>query len=53
MEEGRSRVYLTNRSDDPRLNKALIKFLATHFFVEKNRVSMISGADRVVQVMKG
>ena len=56
MEEGRSRVYLTNKSDDPKLNKALIKFLAAHFYVEPNRVSIITGEnkrEKLAQVMKG
>ena len=55
MEEGRSRVYLEADSDIPKLNKALIKFLAAHFYVEKSMVSIISGADRrekLIQVRK-
>jgi uncharacterized protein YggU (UPF0235/DUF167 family) len=56
MEEGRSRVYLAISLKDPNSNKALIKFLSGHFFVPKNRISIISGLDKrekLVQVMKG
>lgn len=56
QEEGRSRVYLAIPADDPNSNKALIKFLAAHFYVKKNMISIISGLDRrekLVQVLKG
>ena len=56
QEEGRSRVYLTVPTDGPKLNRALIKFLAAHFYVEEDSVSIITGEDRrekLVQVMKG
>jgi len=56
MEPGRSRVYLTIPTTDPNSNKALIKFLAAHFYVKKNRISIISGANRrekLVDVIKG
>jgi uncharacterized protein YggU (UPF0235/DUF167 family) len=55
-EEGRSRVYLMIPPDNAKLNKGLIKFLATHFYVEKNKVSIITGQekrDKLVQVLKG
>jgi len=55
MEEGRSRVYLTIPLDDPHPDKALIKFLAAHFFVDKKMISVITGKDRrekLVQVTK-
>lgn len=56
QEEGRSRVYLTLPSNDPRTNKVLIKFLAAHFYVKKNMISIINGLDKrekLVQVLKG
>jgi len=56
QEEGRSRVYLTIPINDPNPDKALIKFLAAHFYVKKNMVSIITGQDRrekLVQVVKG
>jgi uncharacterized protein YggU (UPF0235/DUF167 family) len=56
QEEGRSRVYLTMPINDPHPNKALIKFLAAHFYVKKNMISIISGEDKrekLVQVIKG
>jgi len=56
MEEGRSRVYLMIPINDPNPDKALIKFLAAHFYVKKNMVSIITGQDRrekLVQVVKG
>jgi uncharacterized protein YggU (UPF0235/DUF167 family) len=56
MEEGRSRVYLTIPIKDKNPDKALIKFLAAHFYVKKNMISIISGQDRrekLVQVLKG
>jgi hypothetical protein len=43
LEEGRSRVYLTAPAVEGKANKALIKFLAAHFRVKKNMVSIISG----------
>jgi len=55
MEEGRSRVYLTIPLDDPHPDKALIKFLAAHFYVDKKMISVITGKDRrekLVQVTK-
>lgn len=56
QEEGRSRVYLTMPVNDPNPNKVLIKFLAAHFYVEKNMVSIISGEnkrEKLIQVLKG
>ena len=56
QEEGRSKVYLTIPNDDPNPNKALIKFLAAYFYVKKNMISIITGADKrekLVNVMKG
>ena len=55
MEEGRSRVYLAIPLDDPHPDKALIKFLAAHFYVDKKMISVITGKDRrekLVQVTK-
>jgi len=56
QEEGRSRVYLTMPINDPNPNKVLLKFLAAHFCVNKNVISIISGEDKrekLVQVIKG
>jgi uncharacterized protein YggU (UPF0235/DUF167 family) len=56
MEEGMSRVYLTLSNKDPKTNKTLIKFLAAHFNVKKNRISIISGLDKrekLIDVIKG
>ena len=56
MEEGRSRVYLNIPINDPNPNKALIKFLAAHFYVEKRMVSIINGEnkrEKLIQVLKG
>jgi uncharacterized protein YggU (UPF0235/DUF167 family) len=56
MEEGRSRVYLMIPINDPNPNKALIKFLAAHFYVKKNMISIITGENRrekLIQVLKG
>ncbi len=56
QEEGMSRVYLTIPSDDPNPNKALIKFLAAHFCVKKNRVSIETGEnkrEKLVHIIKG
>jgi uncharacterized protein YggU (UPF0235/DUF167 family) len=55
QEEGRSRVYLMIPTDGPKLNRALIKFLAAHFNVEANKVSIETGENRrekLVNVMK-
>jgi uncharacterized protein YggU (UPF0235/DUF167 family) len=56
MEEGRSRVYLAIPTKDPNPNKALIKFLAAHFCVKKNKISIITGENRrekLISVTKG
>ena len=56
MEEGRSRVYLAIPIKDPNPNKALIKFLAAHFYVKKNMIIIITGENRrekLIQVLKG
>jgi uncharacterized protein YggU (UPF0235/DUF167 family) len=56
QEEGMSRVYLATTRNDPNPNKALIKFLAAHFYVKKNMVKIITGADKrdkLINVMKG
>jgi len=56
QEEGRSRVYLALPRTCPDPNKALIKFLAAHFYVEKNMVSIITGQnkrEKLVEVRKG
>lgn len=56
LEEGMSRVYLKISSDDPNPNKALIKFLAAHFYVKPNMISIITGENRrekLIQVIKG
>jgi uncharacterized protein YggU (UPF0235/DUF167 family) len=56
QEEGRSRVYLAIKTKDPNPNKALIKFLAGHFCVQKNKISIIKGEDRrekLIEIMKG
>jgi len=56
MEEGRSRVYLTIPRNDPNTNKALIKFLAAHFYVNKNKITILTGKDKrekLVSVSKG
>jgi len=56
QEEGRSKVYLTIPTDGPKLNRALIKFLAAHFHVERNSVSIETGENRrekLVRVIKG
>lgn len=55
LEEGRSRVYLSIPINDPNPNKALIKFLAAHFYVTRNKVSIITGENRrekLIQVLK-
>jgi len=56
QEKGMSRVYLTIPTNDPNPNKALIKFLAAHFYVKKNMISIITGQDKrekLIQVVKG
>ena len=56
QEKGRSIVYLAIPCNDPNPNKALIKFLAAHFYVNKNRISIITGENRrekLIQVIKG
>ena len=56
QEEGRSRVYLMTPHKDAKLNRILIKFLAAHFYVDKDKVSIITGKDKrnkLVQVLKG
>jgi uncharacterized protein (TIGR00251 family) len=55
MEEGRSRVYLTAPAVEGKANRALIKFLAAHFRVKKNMVTIISGQTsrtKLVEVRK-
>ena len=56
QEEGRSRIYLAIPTKYPNPNKALIKFLAAHFCVQKNKISIINGEDRrekLIDIMKG
>ena len=56
QEEGRCRIYLKVRSGDPRTNRALIKFLAAHYYVKSNMINILSGSDKrekLVQVLKG
>lgn len=55
-EEGRSLVYLTVPDDGPKLNRALVKFLAAHFYVKPECVGIINGLDKrekLIQVIKG
>jgi uncharacterized protein YggU (UPF0235/DUF167 family) len=56
MEEGRSRVYLMASSVERYPNRALIKFLAKHFYVDKNKIRIISGKairTKLIEVKKG
>ena len=43
QEEGRSRVYLMAPATDGKANKALIAFLAEHFYVKKSEIAIVSG----------
>jgi len=43
-ESGRHKVYLTAPPVEGKANKALIEFLAEHFNVKKNQISIIRGA---------
>ena len=42
-EPGRLKVYLTAPAVDGKANAALIEFLAEHFNVKKNKISIIRG----------
>jgi uncharacterized protein (TIGR00251 family) len=55
LEEGRSRVYLTVPAAEGKANRALVKFLAAHFRVKKNMITIISGLTsrtKLVEVRK-
>jgi hypothetical protein len=52
-EPGRLKVYLTAPAVEGKANAALIEFLAEHFKVKKNRISIIRGnktRDKVVEI---
>ncbi|MFH1709562.1 MAG: DUF167 domain-containing protein [bacterium] len=51
VEEGRVRVYLTAPAVEGKANKALINFLAAHFRVKKNMVTIISGQTSRVKLV--
>ena len=52
-EFGRLKVYLTAPAVEGKANEALIEFLAEHFKVKKNKISIIRGVksrEKIVEV---
>ena len=52
-EPGRIKVYLTAPALEGKANESLIEFLAEHFKVKKNRISIIRGLtsrEKVVEI---
>lgn len=55
-EQGRVKIYITAPAVDGKANKALIKFMAKHFNVKKNMITIISGLtsrEKLVEIKKG
>lgn len=42
-EEGLTKIYITAPAVDGKANKALVAFLAEHFSIKKNQISIIKG----------
>jgi hypothetical protein len=52
-EPGRVKVYLTAPAVEGKANEALIEFLAEHFRIKKNKISIIKGLtsrEKVVEI---